>query len=139
MPVSFRIFPKRGLVLVRYWGRVTLEESARAFGCYASDPEFRPGQDQLVDLSGVTAFEKDYLRFMAMQAEKAEILLASGARTLLVFYAPSAVSREIAETTMRSWEPSDKLVPMMQEDEADALALLGQRETRIEDLLQTAR
>ncbi len=138
MAVTFRVFPARGVVFVRYSGFVGLAESAAAFDAYAMHPDFRPGQKQLVDLSGITGWERDYVTFLAMQAHKAGVLLADNVQTLMVFHAPTPVAREFAQTVLRSWEPSGAVIPMMQETEAEALRLLDQPETRFEDLLQKA-
>jgi hypothetical protein len=139
MPVSFKIFRDRGLVYVKYEGFALLDESARTFAAYAAHPEFRPGQKQLVDLAGVTGIEKDYVKLFALQARKADVFLGSGAQTLLVYYAPTPVSFAMAESVLRSWEPSGAVIPLVQQDEAEALEILGQPERSFEELLQAAR
>jgi hypothetical protein len=60
-------------------------------------------------------------------------------QTLLVYYAPTSVSMELAESVIRSWEPSGSVIPLIQEDEGESLQLLGQPERSFEELLQTAR
>lgn len=139
MPVSFKILPERGLVYVRYTGFAGLDESFEVVGQYARHPDFRPGQKQLVDLSGVTGVEQDYLKFFALQARKADIFLGGAAQTLLVYYAPTPISMNLAEAVIRSWEPSGAVIPLIQEDEAEALQLLGQPERSFAELLQAAR
>lgn len=139
MPVSFRILPERGLVFVRYTGFALLDESNEVFGQYAAHPDFRPGQKQLVDLSGVTGVETDYVKLFALQAKKADVFLGTGAQTLLVYFAPTPIAMDLAESVIRSWEPSGAVIPLIQEDEQEALKLLGQPERSFEDLLQDAR
>lgn len=139
MPVSFKIFPERGLVYVRYTGFARLDESLEVFGRYATHPDFRPGQKQLVDLSDVTGIETDYVKLFALQARKADVFLGHDVQTLLVYYAPTSVSMELAESVIRSWEPSGSVIPLIQEDEGESLQLLGQPERSFEELLQTAR
>lgn len=138
MPVTFTILPERGLVFVRYTGFAWLDESFEAFGRYAAHPDFRPGQKQLVDLSGVTGVETDYVRLFALQARKADEFVGNGTQTLLVYYAPNPIAMELAESAVRSWEPSGAVIPLIQVDEHEALKLLGQPERSFDDLLQGA-
>lgn len=139
MPVDVRIFRQRGLVYVRYSGFARLDDTIEALGAYAAHPDFRPGQKQLVDMGSVTGMERDYVKFMQMQARKADIFLAGEQQTLLVCYAPTRVAAEMAELMVRSWEPSGAVIPLIQADEAQALHILGQPERSFEELLQTAR
>lgn len=138
MSVSFRIFPERGLVFVRYAGFARLQETLEAFGRYAADPDCRPGQKQLVDLSGVTGFEPDFTKLMEIQARKADVFAAEGVETLMVYFAPDKASKEIAQLALRSWEPFDFVIALVQEDEAQALELLGQPERSLDDLWERA-
>lgn len=139
MPVNFRILPDRGLVYVRYEGFAKLDDTFEAFAAYAQHPDRRPGQKQLVDLEQITGIEKDYTRIMAMQAVKAETFVEGGAQTLLVYYAPNEMSYGMARMIMQSWEPIRSVVPLIQQTEAGALELLGQRERSFAEMLaQTA-
>jgi hypothetical protein len=138
MPVSFKILSERGLVFVRYTGFADLDESFEVFGQYAAHPDFHPGQKQLLDLSGVTGVERDYVKLFAMQAHKADVFLGTGAQTLLVYYAPTPIAMDLAETILKSWEPSGAVIPLIQQDEQEALQLLGQPERSFEDLLRAA-
>jgi len=139
MPVDVRIIRQRGLVYVRYWGLATLDETIEALGRYERDPGYRPGQKQLVDMGAVTGIERDYVKFMQVQAKKADIFLAGESQTLLVCYAPTRIAAEMAEMMVRSWEPSGAVIPLIQQDQAEALQLLGQPERSFEELLQAAR
>ena len=135
MPVQFRIFPDRGLVVVRFSGDVLIEEAMEATQAYVAHPDYALGQKQLVDLSQVTSYEKDYVRFMEMQADKADRFAASGVQSLVVYIAPTPVSQEICTMYLRSWDDVDAVVPMIQHSEAEALTLLGQPETSVDMLL----
>lgn len=136
MTVSFRIIAARGLVYVRYEGQATAEETFQTFSDYIAHPEFRPGQRQLVDLSGVTGFDADYAALLAMQAKKADAFLIPGAETLLVYYAPTEPGYAMARMILRSWEDVDAVVALAQQDESQSLALLGQPERSFAELLQ---
>lgn len=134
MSVSFRVFPERGLVFVRYVGFARLQETLETFGRYAADPDCRPGQKQLVDLSGITGFDPNFTKLMEIQARKADVFGAEGSQTLMVYYAPDKATKELARLALRSWEPFDSVVALVQEDEAQALELLGQPERSLDAL-----
>lgn len=139
MSVSFRIFPDRGLVFVRYSGVLRLEETVAAFAEYAQHPDCHPGQKQLVDLSGVTGFEPDFVKLMEVQAHKSEVFGSEGTETLMVYVAPHKLGKQLARLVLRSWEPFDSVVALVQEDEAHALELLGQPERQLDDLWSIAK
>lgn len=138
MSVSFRIFPDRGLVFVRYQGFAKLEDTLAAFAEYACHPDCAPGQKQLVDLSGITGFDRDFPKLMEVQARKADVFAANGVETLMVYYAPTKLTKEIARLVLRSWEPFDSIVALIQEDEAQALELLGLSERSFEAIWEHA-
>lgn len=138
MSISFKILPARGLVYIHYSGVIEIAESAEAFGQYMRHPDFQLGQKQLVDLADVTGWAPDYANLIALQAKKADAFFAPGHETLFVYHAPNAASREIAGIVLRSWDSVPAVVPLVIDTEAEALAVLGQPETRFSDLLQSA-
>lgn len=136
MPVSFRILPDHGLVYVRYEGIAKFEDTIEAFGAYMAHPNCQPGQKQLVDMTRMTGFERDYGKLMAMQAQKLEQFTAQGAETLLVYLVPETDEiGDLARLIVRSWDALDGVVPLIQTNEAEALQLLGLSETSVHDLL----
>lgn len=137
MPVEFKIFPERGLVVVQYSGYAAVEDTLTATKFYISHPEYSAGQKQLVDMTRVTGFEKDHVQFMKMQAEKAERLANSGLQSLVAYIAPTAISQDLSAMFVRSWIDIDAVVPLVQHSETEALALLGQPEKTLDILLAT--
>ncbi|WP_415403247.1 hypothetical protein [Tateyamaria sp. SN3-11] len=135
MPLTFRILADRGLVVVRYSGHATIEETMAATKAYVASPDYAPGQKQLIDMTRITSYEKDYVRFLEMQAAKADRFMSSGVQSLVVYIAPTPVAQEIAGLFIRSWADVDAVVPLMQHSEAEALALLGQAEDSVDTLL----
>ena len=133
MPLSYRIYPDIGLVYVRYSDHADISETFEVFARYMADPEFRSGQKQLVDLSAVTSFDKDYAALLALQARKAEAFLR-GPETIIVYYAPTRATREFASLAMRSWEELDAIVAVVQDTEAGALEVLGLAEKSFDAL-----
>jgi len=139
MSIDVTILRARGLVYIRYSGFAWLDDTVSALDAYGNHPDFRPGHKQLVDMARVTGIERDYVKFMKLQAKKAEVFLSAEEQTLLVCYAPNRMATEMAELMVRSWEPSGAVIPMIQPDEAAALHILGQPEESFEALLQGAR
>ena len=137
MPVTFQILPERGLVYVRYQGFVKLADTAEVFARYTAHPDYAPGHKQLVDLGAVTGIESDFAKLLELQARKADAFLPVGLQTMLVYYAPTETSRRMAGMIRRSWSEVPWVVPVVAETEAAALEILGQRERRIADMLQT--
>ena len=139
MSIDVTILRARGLVYIRYSGFAWLDDTVSALDAYGNHPDFRPGHKQLVDMARVTGIERDYVKFMKLQAKKAEVFLSAEEQTLLVCYAPNRMATEMAELMVRSWERSGAVIPMIQPDEAAALHILGQPEESFEALLQGAR
>ena len=135
MPLTFRIIPQRGLVLVDYDGFSTIEELKNATALYLAHPDYAAGQKQLVDLTYITGFEKDYVRFMEIQAAKAERLEGAGVQSIVVYVAPSTMAQEVATLFTRTWAPTRNVVALVQHSEAEALELLGQPEKSIDQML----
>lgn len=138
MTVSFRILKNHGLVYVRYVGRARLTETMTAFGDYATHPDFRPGQKQLVDLSGLTGWDGDFLELMKIQARKAEALTCRESQTMLVYYAPTALSFKLSKLALNSWDGLDGIVALVQQSEMGCLTLLGVAERSFAQLLENA-
>lgn len=133
MAISFH-FISGGLVYVRYLYHVDTDETLRAFAAYARHPERVPGQTQLVDLSAIETFDDDLVKVMRLQAEKANLFREHDANTLLVYYAPTAVSYRMARISQRSWDGLPGVTVNIAEDEIGALDLLGRRERSFAEL-----
>ncbi|MCB4379250.1 hypothetical protein [uncultured Tateyamaria sp.] len=135
MPIRFRIIPDRGLVVVRYSGFVTIDDTLGATQTYLAHPHYALGQKQLVDFSSITDYERDYVRFMQMQATKVDRFANSGVQSLVVYIAPTQISQELSALFIKSWDNVDAVVPMVQHSESEALTLLGQPEKSLDMLL----
>lgn len=139
MSLTFQIFPRRGMVFVRYEGTALIADSARVFGEYISHPDFAPGQKQLVDLSHVTGFERDFPRLFDLQMRKADVFVRNDYQTLMVYYAPHKVALSLANIVVRSWDGVHGTFPrIVNTSEADALYVVGEPETSFDSLLRTA-
>lgn len=138
MPVEFHIFPRRDLVYARFWGQVHPDESRTTFARYAQHPLCRPGQKQLVDFSGVTGLERDFVNLSAMQAEMVEVFVAPGRQTLMAFYAAQPLPLFLAALARRPWEGVPGVVARVFATESAALAFLGQPEASLPQLFAAA-
>lgn len=135
MAVDFRILPEVGLVYIRYSGLMLVEESGRALASYLQNPDYRPGQKQLVDLSDVEEWERDFPKLMALQARKAEAFYKPEAPTLIAAIAPNAKARQVADFISRTWDAFENVAYLVSETEHQALELLGVPARSVADLL----
>ena len=137
MTVNFCIIPERGLVVVRYSDFAAIDDTMAASKAYLAYPDYAAGQKQLVDFTNITGYEKDYVRFMNLQAAKAEQLGGAGEQWLVVYVAPTPLAQDVSAMFIRSWADVFEVVVLVQHSEAEALALLGQPEKTIDALLAT--
>lgn len=138
MGVDYTILHDIGVVYVRYTGVAQADATLEAFGRYMSDPGFRPGHKQFVDFSELTGLGSDYVDIMNIQMKKAEAFLQGSLETLVVYYAPTDLALQVAEIAARAWDDSSHVVAIVQQDEADALALLGVKARTTQALLAEA-
>lgn len=90
---------------------------------------------QFCDLSAVTGVERNFPELLKMQAKIVEEMGPAGPELLVMFYAPTRAGQELAQMARKSWEGLDSVIVLIQETEADALAVLGLPETSIADLM----
>ncbi|WP_095589835.1 hypothetical protein [Actibacterium ureilyticum] len=136
MALTFQIMPQRGLVYVRYTGHLLFKDTVAAVAQYAAHPDAHPGQKQLVDLAAVTGYQRDFTKLMQIQASKAEIFTGGRSETLIVYYAPTDLSLELARIVERSWTDAPGVVVSIQTTQEAALSILGQPETSFAALLK---
>lgn len=134
MPVHFEIFPRRGFVIARFTGHILLADCISSAKAYSEHPDYRPGQNQLVDFSGVTSYERDVVKMLEMMAILPEHLLKPGFQPLLIYIATSKLGLELANFARRSTEYTNSMTLVIVSNEAAALDILGQTERRLSDL-----
>lgn len=139
MPLTFRIYPKRNLVYVHCTGQVTVGETRQAFGEYSVHDDFKPGQTQLVDLTDVTGFERDFTAIMALQAMQTDVYLASDTRPYLLFVAPNELTRAMAMAALRSWQDLDGVVPLVLSSLSQALEVLSLPDLKVDGPRESVR
>ncbi|WP_298494339.1 hypothetical protein [uncultured Maritimibacter sp.] len=136
MPGSYRILPRQGIVYVEYHGNASIDDARALLDHYVADPDRRPGQRQLIDLSRVTSWERDFVGLMKYQAESIARIFAPQGTMMMVLYASTPPGVELAQTFVRAWSDIQGVVVTLQTTESEALSVLGQPETRIIDLLE---
>ena len=134
MPLTYTIMPDLNLVYVRYQGFADLSETLRVFGEYSADPQFRPDQKHLIDLSQVTDYERSFTQMVKTQAAKADTIMESKNPTIMVYYAPTRVSQAMARSILKSWDGLGVTVGRTARDETEALSMLGLGQTRFAEL-----
>lgn len=135
MPASFQILQHRRLALFTYAGFVTISEAQTAICDCWEHPKHHPSMRQFCDLSAVTGVERNFPELLKMQAKIAEEMGPAGPELLVMFYAPNRAGQELAQMARKSWEGLDSVIVLIQETEADALAVLGLPEASIADLM----
>ena len=137
MPVTYQILPRHNLVYVRYSGAMMVEDSLKAFDAYARDPNARPGQRHLVDLSRITDMERDFARIMQLQATKGAELAMRETETLMVYFANTSLSLRAAALAKNGWSVSQGVIAVVFEREDAVMSALGLPCETIDDMLQT--
>ena len=137
MPIAFHILPHRNLVVARYSGFAGLQETVQRAAECAAHPGFRPSMRQLVDLTEITGYEKDFPRYFAMQDTVMEQFFVPGLDHVFVYLAPTRPGQEMAQMVRRWWEGLDHLVLRIVEHEAEAMAIPGLKERSLAEVLDS--
>ena len=135
MPVTVQILPDYNLVYVRFWGVLRVEETAAALAAFARNPQCRPGQRHLVDLTRLTDIERNYPKLMELEASKVEMLAGTGVETFMVYLANTPIGRRATNMGRNGWPPECGVVAIGLENEDDALFALGLPFRSIADML----
>lgn len=135
MPVTVQIIPEHNLVYVRYTGAMLVSETAEALAEFAKHPLAGPGLRHLVDLTRLTDIDRDYAKFMELQATKLETMSGHGIETFMVYYATTPIGLQAANLGKNGWTPESGVVAIVLEDEEHALHALGVPYASIETML----
>lgn len=135
MPISLQILAEHNLVYVRYTGVMLVSETEAALTEFANHPMAGPGLRHFVDLTRLTDIDRDYSKFMAIQAKKAETMAGHGIETFIVYLANSDIGRHAANLGKNGWTPESGVVAIMVENEDHALVSLGLPFQSVEEML----
>lgn len=125
MAISVQIIADQNLVYVRYTGAMLVEETAAALGEFAKHPLAGPGLRHLVDLTRLTDIDRDYAKFMEIQAKKVETMAVHGVETFMVYLANTPIGLHAANMGKNGWTPESGVVAIVVENEDHALVALG--------------
>lgn len=125
MPITVQIISEHNLVYVRYTGAMLVSETAAALTEFAKHPLAGPGLRHLVDLTRLTELDRDYAKFMEIQAKKVETMAGHGIETFMVYYANTPLGLQAAKMGKNGWTPESGVVAIVLEDEDHALHALG--------------
>lgn len=135
MAVDFAILAELNVVFVRCHGDVNVAQTLAAFERYVSSEDFRPGQSQLVDLTNVTSYERDFTQIMSLQALQAEAYFNPNGSTHLIYVAPNEKTQKMAMASLRSWRNVPGVVPLLVLDVEAALEVLSVDASKAESIL----
>lgn len=125
MPISVQILPELSLVYGRHSGHVSIDETLATVRQTAANPAFQPGFRHLLDLSEVTSYERDYVRFFDMQAQFADTYFEEGVDIVFVFLAPTKQGVEMGMMAQKSWAGVTRAVISIVDTKEAALDILG--------------
>lgn len=134
MPVTFHVYRHRGFVLARFSGHILLEDCLASAQAYAQHPDANPHQNQLIDLSGMTSYERDFVKIISAMAKLPDHLLAPGAEPMIIYIAATPVAQEVVGFIIRSFDGTMPAIVRVTETEEQALEILGQAERRLADI-----
>ena len=138
MPISYSILSDRDLAVVVYEGDITAAERAEVIADVIRHRSFRPDQMHLIDLSGVTGWEAELAHSVKPGEVLRDYMRQQDRQTLCVYYAPTDTARDLAAILAKAWDGVPGVVPLVLDDEAEALAILGQTEMRVAELPRAA-
>ena len=137
MPVEFEVFPDHNLVYVRYQGAVVVEEVSTLLLRYRSHVDYSPHQRQLADLSRVTLVKLELPALLALQQRVLQAQNLHAPTTTMVFYAPNALSQDIAANMQRFWAPFPSVRVAIAETAQDAMMQLPLNAPQIQARMET--
>lgn len=134
MSGEFRIFAERGLVYLNFSRDTRIAQCLETFSKLAADPNWSADYGLLVDNSRLTSYDGDFSEMQRFcgQLDKTG---AFDCRIIRVaYYAPSDLGFGVARMAQQVLSARLPLDIKVFRDEAQALAALGQKETRLSDL-----
>lgn len=137
MAINFKIIPAKGLIYIRYSGLMGAQESREAMSAFMRHPSYRPGLKQLINLSEVTDWERDYTTFMKFQAEQLVLFEGTTMPVLMVCIAPTQMTQQVANMVLKSWDVVSDVVSVVVRHEDEALQVLGVGASTLAELVQS--
>lgn len=140
MSVSFQIIPSSGMVLVRLYGKILLDDCVSAAASYARQSDARSSRNLLIDLTQVTGYEQDYGKILHSMAKIQDNLWHPGSEPLVVCLASTPISQRVSVAIHRVISALPGVIARRVSDESHALDILGLAERNLDALvLRSAR
>ncbi|WP_204114125.1 hypothetical protein [Shimia biformata] len=103
---------------------------------FRENPAFQAGLSQILDLTDVTEFERDFAKIMSLQATQVEALTGADAPAYFIFIAPNELTQAMANSALKSWREIDAVVPLVLNSLQDACDVLGLDISELADVPQ---
>ncbi|MGH1369282.1 MAG: hypothetical protein ACRBCL_11765 [Maritimibacter sp.] len=100
-------------------------------------PSYRPGLKQLINLSDITDWERDYTEFLKFQAEQLVLFEGTTMPTMMVCIAPTQMTRQVASMVLKSWDVVSEVISVVVTHEDEALQVLGVGASSLAELVQS--
>jgi hypothetical protein len=135
VPIIFATSPSLDVVYARWSGVVTSPEFFHNFATYLSDPNYRPGRPELIDLSRVKDLAADFNHVRKILRTVNEQAPASSVETHTVLLAPGDMVFGVGRMYQQLAEMAGGIVVDVVESEPAALRALDLPYSDIDDLL----
>ncbi|WP_353472369.1 hypothetical protein PVT71_13830 [Salipiger sp. H15] len=122
------------MVYLKFFGDTCIDECNRTVASLISDPEWRSGLGLLIDNSGITSYRGGFSKLQWLCAQIEESGAFDDCAAPVAYYSPSDLGFGVARMAQQVLSSRLPLEIHVFRDEAQALARLGQRETRLADL-----
>ncbi|QFU09154.1 hypothetical protein PARPLA_01708 [Rhodobacteraceae bacterium THAF1] len=135
MAIKVDVLPERGLVVVTYWGCMTVDEGLDAFRKFVEQGHAKTTPRHLIDLSRIESFVNPFPNMLRLNADMAAAFLPNEGQTYMAFVAPHPEAQRAASFSIRAWEDHlDRVIPRIFTLQSEALSFLGVQEEALADL-----
>lgn len=124
MPIEYCISPVLDLLYARYRGVISLPLFPDIYQIYLSDPDYRLGRPELIDMGGVSRFDLDYEQVRGILYSVARNLPRGAPPIPTAIIAPNDVGFGLARMYQSLAEYSGVLEVSVHRDAGEAMARL---------------
>ena len=135
MPITYRIFPASNMTYADWSGRITNEMVVENFQAYLSDPLYRAGRTELVDLSGIEAMDLRFPDLARLSSTVNAQPFNGSTGTLTSICAPGDVAWGLSRMYESMASLQEGIVLRLSRTELGALQALGRSETTVAEFL----
>ena len=136
MPIEFSTCLDRDLLYARWHGDIDYEQFQEAFGRYLSDAHYRPGRPELIDHSGIRAYEANFNLIRSMLRQVNDQAADVPVSTHTVLFSPNETLYGYGRMYQQLAENARGIRVEVFRTEAEALTALNLPYPSIQALLQ---